>query len=1295
MRSTRHSAGGPDDLHPIPGSERRSSPTARRLGPADPTELLTVTITLRRRPDGPPPPDFDHFATVHSAQRQRLSEDEFARQYGASPDDIDKVRAFATNSGLRVVETHAARRTVVVRGTVAQMNAAFGVDLGRYEHEVRPHRRAPAHRETYRGREGVVHVPASLAGIVIGVFGLDNRRISKRASADPPNTVTVTVPQVTKLYNFPTNSAAGQTIAIFSEAGYQSSDISTTFGGSPPTITDISVDASNDGSADPETTQDICIAGLAAPGAAIAVYFTTYDQKGWVDLISRWVLPNAGDPHCSVLSSSFYVSNGDDTDELMNEGVSVSWLNAVDMALQDAAVQGVTFVTVSGDYGVDTTSYGGGASDGKQHVVYPGSDPWALCCGGTTIGNIMGSSFDEYVWNDVFTSGGASINVATGGGVSDFFGLPSYQSNANIPRSLKDDHVGRGVPDVAANASPNSGYQITIGGAAGIGDGTSAAAPLWAGLIAVMNAALGINLGFVNPALYALGSGYFRDIVPGGGPKDNGINGVPGYPAGPGWDACTGWGSPDGQLLLAGLRSIYTRSLYFIVDKNTFGVDEVTDVIAQGGGLYSNAFWLVLEGFSISQLGSVVPTLGGAFKGLTGVSVFMDAAGPSYEDPTDLYTPQRIRFPYDIIFSSTALSADFPAAGTGPNFELLTASLTVGGGIVAAETEFELVAGADPYFTNIDPVTRQVFYLSQDLRVFSVAAGQAPLPGAPTATSDGYQTIQSLLGFLNSTSTYTTPGPDPLNALPGQTGYETGDSSVTPLTGGGQQNYNFAIARVRLQGAAGDAAANVRVFFRLFVAQSCDTDFQPTTTYLSQLGTGAEAGLPVFPLPSGTGLTDPYGQSIQTVPFFATDSGGTHDYDGSNPNANIRTVTIPLGQDKLWAYFGCYLDVYNAAHQSIFPGTHHCIVAQIAYDETPLQNSGGVTLSPENTDKLAQRNLQITSSGNPGFPDTHRVPQAFDTRASLPTGGAKGQLQDYPDELMIDWGSVPAGSTARIYWPQANAATVIDLAAKLYGVPRLRADDAHTIALTTTRGVSYVPIPFDPGAAKFAGLFTLDLPSIVRTGEELNVQVRRVTSRQLRQVVGTVAAPAGGSGGVNPLAERGGFMRNWRYVTGTFQVKIPVGDDKELLLPEENTLAILKWRLEQYSPLYRWRPVLQRYIEYVGGRVRGFGGDPGAIKPSPIGVPLPGHVPPPRGEAETWTGKVSAVVYDRFGDFEGFDLETEHGRERRFHATEHAIEDLVRGAWLDRVLIAVHTPAQEPHRPTSIRLLRGPRPHPH
>ena len=111
---------------------------------------------------------------------------------------------------------------------------------------------------------------------------------------------------------------------------------------------------------------------------------------------------------------------------------------------------------------------------------------------------------------------------------------------------------------------------------------------------------------------------------------------------------------------------------------------------------------------------------------------------------------------------------------------------------------------------------------------------------------------------MNSNSGYTTPGPDPLNALPGQSGYETGDSSVTPLNPANQQNFNFAIARVRLQDAALASAQNVRVFFRLFVAQSCDTDFQPTTTYKSTLGTtGDDNGKPIFPLPSGTGFDGP------------------------------------------------------------------------------------------------------------------------------------------------------------------------------------------------------------------------------------------------------------------------------------------------------------------------------------------------------------------------------------------------------------------------------------------------------
>jgi kumamolisin len=546
----------------LAGSERRPGPTARLLGPADENETFAVTITVRRRPDGPPVPDFDHYLLTPPKERRRLSQDDFAKRYGAEQADIRKVLEFAGTHGLTVVETHVARRAVVVSGTVAQFNKAFGVELGRYEHLVIPSRGGPPHTEIYRGREGGVHIPKNLDGIVLGVFGLDNRRITKRAAADPPNTNPITVPEVTRLYDFPPNFAAGQTIAVLSEDGYALADLHQYNTTLPPTFsvsdpTDITVRGPGNLGFDlaGETTQDISIAGTAARGASIAVYFTTFDQVGWVDLLLRVVHPNLGDPQCSVLSTSFYVSNGDDAAELAADGITVAWVNAVSAALQDMAIQGVTFCTVSGDYGVNCSAYGGAPSDGVQHVVYPGSDPWALCCGGTTIGNIIGNTCDEWNWNDPVPG---QFWGTTGGGVSDFFNfLPSYQVDAGVPVSLKDGHVGRGVPDVAANASYNSGYQIIIGGVPAIGNGTSAAAPLWAGLIAILNAALGENVGFVNPILYALRSSVFRDIVAPPGPLTNGNGGVLGYHAGPGWDACTGWGSPKGVALLHGLKHFF------------------------------------------------------------------------------------------------------------------------------------------------------------------------------------------------------------------------------------------------------------------------------------------------------------------------------------------------------------------------------------------------------------------------------------------------------------------------------------------------------------------------------------------------------------------------------------------------------------------------------------------------------------------------------------------------------------------------------------------------------------------
>ena len=270
--------------------------------------------------------------------------------------------------------------------------------------------------------------------------------------------------------------------------GYLASDISATFAGTPPFITDVSVNgATNGGFPDGETTQDMCIAGLAAPGAAIAVYFQFGDEMGWFNLFQMVAHPGAGDPLCSVVSSSFYFCDGDDPDTLSNEGVSSGLLSSISAAFMDAAIQGVTICIASGDTGAASKVGGNPAAwgkpfppDHKAHVQFPGSSPWVLAVGGTTIGDVVGSTFEEYVWNDPSPLDPAQWGT-TGGGVSALFPLPSYQVTAKVPLSLYNGTAGRGVPDVSANASINSGYSgIVVGGAPFIGNGTSASAPLWA-----------------------------------------------------------------------------------------------------------------------------------------------------------------------------------------------------------------------------------------------------------------------------------------------------------------------------------------------------------------------------------------------------------------------------------------------------------------------------------------------------------------------------------------------------------------------------------------------------------------------------------------------------------------------------------------------------------------------------------------------------------------------------------------------------------------------------------------------
>jgi hypothetical protein len=759
----------------------------------------------------------------------------------------------------------------------------------------------------------------------------------------------------------------------------------------------------------------------------------------------------------------------------------------------------------------------------------------------------------------------------------------------------------------------------------------------------------------------------------------------------------------------------------FLINKNTFGEDEVKEAIATTGGVFSNAFWLALDDFSIDTFNSfnlAIPTPDGPFRHVSGVSIVPSPATPGgpipaqpipvYEDASNTSLIQRIRFSFDVVFASP-LTTPFD----GSEYEL-TATFTTNGDVTPGAgsqdtVNFQLIAGADPYFSNIDPTDNAaVSYLSQDLRVFSVIKGASALPNdtsAPSfdASQSAYDYIQSLLGYLNGSTAYTKPVPpgsaDPLNGLTDQTGFETGDSSVTPTDGHGHQNFNFAVARVRLtsstQGPSSDAV-DVRVFFRLWIAPSFDTDFDPNTTYPSS---PAYPGLPHSPLPSSASLPpDPSGRQIRTTPFFATGQAGASDYDDTVANNNIRKLEIPVtpGQDSVWGYYGCFLDVYDTNNNCSYPGTHHCIVAQIAYDGAPVLFDSGTPKNPGNTDKLAQRNLQITLSGNPGPASTHRIPQPFDTRASLPFLDPQGVVLNQPDEIMIDWGNVPTGAKAQIFWPEVEAADVIALADRLYGTHRLATVDPHTLGFAAVKdGVTYIPIPPSADAnMTFAGLFTVDLPLGVKKGQEFNVVVRRITTQSFTQVVIEKPAPRRAAPGAALRTHDDSNTRKWRVIAGAFKVKIPVTTEAEMLHPEENTLAILKARLAAMSPTYRWRPVTERLIEYVAGRVKGSGGDPGAVPPSLQGFPGRGPRPHPGphhhpGEREhERTGKICGIIFDHFGDFEGFLLETREG-EYRYASREQEILDLVQRAWRERLRLTVWSELDAPHRPLKL-VLRDP-----
>src|SRR5271170_2927583 len=507
----------------FPKSERQGHPGATVAGKTDPNHVISVSVIVKRKS----PLDLKELGGRH------LSQEEFAEKYAADPVNFDHLRDFAHKNGLTVDEAASslARRTIVMRGPANKIESAFGVTLNDYDHE----------GKRFHSYTGAISMAQEHAEPVEAVLGLDSHPIAKphirmldakkkrKPKPDPTQPQSFNPPSVASLYSFPTSvNGSGQTIGIIElGGGYNASDLSKYFHElkiHEPRVTSVSVDgatnapgpASNPDDADGEVALDIEVAGAIAPGANIAVYFTTNSSQGFIDALTTALHDTHNGPP-SVISISWGSPESNWTAQSMT---------ALDEAAQSAAALGITITVASGD---------NGSSDGASgnNVDFPASSPHVLGCGGTELIASGNAISEEVVWNDQ-PEGGAS-----GGGVSAVFALPSYQANAKVPKA-PTKNGGRGVPDVAGDASPETGYNIYYAGQAQVVGGTSAVAPLWAALIALLNQQCGSNIGFANLALYQNAENGFHDITQGNNAS---------YSAGPGWDPCTGLGSPNGSQL--------------------------------------------------------------------------------------------------------------------------------------------------------------------------------------------------------------------------------------------------------------------------------------------------------------------------------------------------------------------------------------------------------------------------------------------------------------------------------------------------------------------------------------------------------------------------------------------------------------------------------------------------------------------------------------------------------------------------------------------------------------------------
>lgn len=736
-----------------------------------------------------------------------------------------------------------------------------------------------------------------------------------------------------------------------------------------------------------------------------------------------------------------------------------------------------------------------------------------------------------------------------------------------------------------------------------------------------------------------------------------------------------------------GIQELWTaivpkKKCQFVINRSTLGQDEVDARRGlPGGAVIPDAFRVVVDGFTAGEIGASGPgstiPVASPSAGMTIIPRGNISANLDYGPEV-----QRFTFFYDIDFGPNDT-----AFGFAGQTEFLALHVSVPP--TSAQAQLELIKQPNPFLLHGD-----TFWLSIDLRVFVVRAGEAKfgVPGVSDAT-DAPRFIQQLRATITPAQ-FETLSPDE----------DQSKLYVQPTDEHNVPVFNFALAKVHYIGLIG--AANVRVFFRLFQAQTTTGafDYPPGSQY--RRATNNPHGQPIP-------LAGIQGNEYVTIPCFAEGrvDSTLKGMDQQTDDHNVQNVTAHADGSEVDTFFACWLDINqpfkpggmipnnrlpghvpvmnvdgpftdagNPAlpiQQAILRNLHQCLIAEIAFDPIAIP----LGKDPSNWDKLAQRNLAWSDVGSAQALST------FEIRPT-PIGLPAGQI---PDELMIDWGNTPKGSVASIYLPAVSADTVLAMAGRMYTSHHLVRADDHTLQCKTG-GITYLPIP--PGAnINYAGLFSVAMPATLHRGHVFHIVVRQVTnafSKRTQPLPPQIPARRK----VKEAAVVVPAEIEWRRVLGAFQLTIPVKRKEVLLVNEERDLSVLRWIGEAIPHHSRWYPVFRRYLEQIAGRVKVFGGDPTEILPSPSGEgrrKRPHHREPEHEERKAFTGKIAGLIFDRFGDFEGFLLDTEDG-ERQFFSREREVEELAERVWRERLRIIVWAERDEPHRPSSIIVLQPPAP---